>query len=249
MNRMRFFGLLAAAGATSLAAVPVFAEDGEKEKGIEKALSASDKRSATAKEKLQKLAQRVKARAGQGEIKSIDTGAKTFVLTTRQGDVTVTTDSNTSYHQGRNTLAFGDLKVGQRVVVQVNKPDKPAATSTPSATATPGATATATATAVPTRILARRVVILPERTERPQRTVTVGSVTNLNVAANGTGSFTLNPVTPAGAPAVSFVVDADTVYTLKGVTAFANGQRARVVSVKNDAGQNVARQVRVPAGD
>ena len=57
------------------------------------------------------------------------------------------------------------------------------------------------------------------------------------------------PVTPAGAPAVSFVVDAYTVYTLKGVSAFANGQRARVVSVKNDAGQNLAKQVRVPAGN
>ena len=246
MNRMRFFGLLAAAGATSLAAVPVFAQDGAKEKGVEKALNASDKRGETAKQKLQELAQRVKTRAGQGEIKSIDAGAKTFVLTSRQGDVTVTTDTNTTYHQGRaQSLAFGDLKVGQRVVVQVDKPEKPAAAGTPSATVTPGATATA----VPTRILARRIVILPEPKARQQRTVTVGSTSNVTIAANGTGSFSVTPVTPAGAPAVSFVVDADTVYTLKGVSAFANGQRARVVSVKNDAGQNLAKQVRVPAGD
>jgi hypothetical protein len=246
MNRMRFFGLLAAAGATSLAAVPVFAEDGAKEKGVEKALTASDKRSEAAKQKLQELAQRVKERVGQGEIKSIDAGAKTFVLTSRQGDVTVTTDANTTYHQGRaQNLGFGDLKVGQRVVVQVDKPDKPAATGTPSATVTPGATATA----VPTRILARRIVILPEPKPRQQRTVTVGSTSNVSIAANGTGSFSVTPVTPAGAPAVSFVVDADTVYTLKGVSAFANGQRVRVVSVKNDAGQNLAKQVRVPAGD
>src|SRR5688572_4245274 len=120
MNRLRFFGLLAAAGVTSLAAVPAFAEDGEK--GVQKALGASDKRSANAKEKLQELAQRVKARVGQGEIKSLDAGAKTFVLTTRQGAATVTTDASTTYHQGREKdLSFADLKVGQRVVVQVER--------------------------------------------------------------------------------------------------------------------------------
>jgi hypothetical protein len=158
------------------------------------------------------------------------------VLTTRGGDVTVTTDNNTTYHQGRNTLGFNDLKVGQRVVVQVSVP---AASGSSAPTPTPG----------PTRVLARRVIVQPDRPVRPQRTVTVGSTSNVNIAANGTGSFSVTPVTPAGAAAVSFVVDADTVYILKGVIAFANGQRARVVSVKNDAGQNVARQVRVPAGD
>ena len=240
MNRSRLFGLLAAAGVTSLAAVPVFADDDKK---AEKQEAREQRREIgqQAKERIEQLAQRVRVRAGLGEIKSIDANAKTFVLTTRQGDVTVTTDNSTTYHQGRDTLSFNDLKVGQRAVVQVNRP---AASGTPSPTATPGATPTPGQT----RVLARRVMILPERKERRRRTVTVGSTSNVNIAANGTGSFSVTPVTPAGASAVSFVVDADTVYTLKGVSAFANGQRARVVSVKNDAGQNVARQVRVPAG-
>ena len=234
MNRFRFFGLLAAAGATTLAAVPVFAEDGEKEKGIEKALGAADKRSATAKEKLEQLAQRVKLRAVQGTVDTVN-GA-TFVVASKQGNVTVTTNADTTYHgPGRNSASLASVVKGARVVVQA---DRPAASGTPAAGSTPTPT-----------LLARRVIILPEPKPRQQRTVTVGSTGNVNIAANGTGSFSVTPVTPAGAPAVSFVVDADTVYTLKGLPSFTSGQRARVVSVKNDRNENLAKQVRVPAGN
>jgi hypothetical protein len=230
MNRSHFFGLLAGAAAATLAAVPAFAEDGEK--GLQKALTASDERRANAKEKLQELAQRVKEaklRAIQGTVESV-TGA-TFVVATKQGNVTVTTNADTTYHgPGRDRASLASVVKGAHIVAQADR-------------------AAANATPTPATLLARRIVILPARKERPQRMVTVGSVTNLTIASDGKGSFTLNPVTPAGSPAVTFVVDADTVYTLKGIIAFANGQRARVVSVKNDGGQNVARQVRVPAGD
>lgn len=236
MNRTRFFTLLAGGAAATIVAVPAFAEDGKE--GKERAeLAAKDSRSENAKQKLEELAQRIKARVGQGTVKSVDTVAKSFVLTTKQGDVTVTTDSSTTYHQGRSqTLTIDDVKVGSHVVVQA---DRPAA----------GATATPAPTPAAATLLARRIVILPEKKERPQRTVTVGTTGSVSVAANGTGSFTLTPVTPAGASAVTFSVDADTVYTLKGTPAFANGQRARVVSIKNDAGQNLARQIQVPARD
>jgi hypothetical protein len=60
--------------------------------------------------------------AAHGTIPSI--GEATFVLTTKQGKLTVATGADTHYHSptqigwARKRLAFADLKVGQRVGVQ-----------------------------------------------------------------------------------------------------------------------------------
>src|SRR5687768_3772851 len=103
MNRNRFFGLLAGAAAATAVAVPAFADDGaekaDKAAKLEKALKGPQ--GEDAKRKIQELAQRIKARVGQGEVKSVNATAKSFVLTTKAGDVTVTTDANTTYHQGK----------------------------------------------------------------------------------------------------------------------------------------------------
>ena len=249
MNRTRFFALLAGGAAATIAAVPAFANDETKPAKQEKLAKVERLQiRQDAEERVKELAQRVRGSIGQGTVKSLDANARTFVVTTPRGDVTVSTDASTTYHQGREqSLSFASLQVGQRVVVQTDRPDKPARPARSAGTPTPGATPTVAPTATPSSstLLARRIIILPEPKPRQQRTVTVGAVSNVSIAANGTGSFT---VTPTGAAAVNFVADANTVYALKGVSAFANGQTARVVSVKNDAGANLAQQVRVPAG-
>ena len=48
---------------------------------------------------------------------------------------------------------------------------------------------------------------------RATRLVTLGAVSNLSIAADGKGGFS---VTPQGSSAVTFVVNADTVYTAFG---------------------------------
>ena len=83
-----------------------------------------------------------------------------------------------------------------------------------------------------------------EREEkRAKRGMHVGSVSNVSIAGDGKGSFKL---TPAEGSAIDYVVNADTVYTLKGVPAFANGQRARVISTKMDGDRQVAHRIHVP---
>ena len=227
MNRSHLLGLLAGAAAATVAAVPAFAEE-KSEKKPEKP-EAAEKRAEAA------LSALAKRHGAEGTVKSVDADKKSFVLTTKQGDLTVTTNADTKYrapHEEHPT--FASIKKDQRVAVQGERPND-------------------------TTLLASHVNILPTKEELEQRReelkkkrdeehakrmVTVGTTSNVSTGADGKGGFS---VTPEGGSAVTFVVNADTVYTLRGVSALANGQRARVVSTKNDAGQNVARTVHVPA--
>ena len=66
--------------------------------------------------------------AAHGTIESI--GGTTFVLVTKQGELTVTTSADTNYHSPRlikeargGHLTFADLKVSQRVAVQGERQD------------------------------------------------------------------------------------------------------------------------------
>ena len=223
MNRSRFLthvlrGSLAA-GALAVTAVPAYAQSG-KDKG-----DKSDKANHGA-------ASLAKRRGAMGTVKSVSASAnpQSFVLTTKQGDLTVTTNASTEYHvHGVEKAAFSNLAQGQRVVVTGERPNA-------------------------TTLLARRVRVLKakdakERGDKDEkgdagRTVTVGAASGVSIAANGTGSFS---VTPQGGTAVAFVTTADTEYQLKGVSGLANGQTVRVVSTKNASGQNVALRIRVPA--
>jgi hypothetical protein len=66
--------------------------------------------------------------AAHGPIKSIM--GTTFVLVTKQGELTVTTSADTNYHSprlireaGGEHLTFAALKLGQRVAVQGERQD------------------------------------------------------------------------------------------------------------------------------
>lgn len=221
MNRSHLLGLLAGAAAATVAAVPAFAEEKKPETAIEKA-----------KEALEALAKR---HGAEGTVKSVDADKKSFVLTTKQGDVTVTTNADTKYHAPKHKDAsFASVKKDQRVAVQGERPNDATLLA-------------AHVNILPTKeeLEAQREELKKKREEAAdKRLVTTGVISNLSIGTDGKGGFS---VTPQGGSAVAFVVNGDTIYTLKGVPALANGQTARVVSTKNDAGQNVARSVQVPA--
>ena len=226
MNRNRFFGLLAAAAAASVAAVPAFAEGPE-----EKAKNAA------AGEKANRgLAALAKRRAVQGTLSKVEGTAPTLTLTLetkRDATLVVTTNADTKLRgKGHEDGTLADLKnqLGARIVA-VGERDGD-------------------------KLVAKHLIVRPAKDEKDEkddkdgkdaaakRTVTTGVASNVSIAANGAGTLT---VTPQGGSAVTIHVDADTQYHLKGVAGLANGQTVRVASVKNDAGQNVAKQVRVPA--
>ncbi len=56
-----------------------------------------------------------------GTVKSVDTGAKTFVVTMRrmqqEQDVTIRTTAETSYHKGTDAGAFADVQAGRFAVI------------------------------------------------------------------------------------------------------------------------------------
>jgi hypothetical protein len=236
MKRQSLLGLLAGTVAAGLAAAPTFADD-QRPAAAKAAEKLAGKAGAQAEKKTENLlAALAKRRAAEGTIESIDAGKKSLVIANNQGKLTVTTDDKTKVHlAGKENAAFGDLKVGQRVLAQGERPND-------------------------TTLAAARIAVLPTKEQieeqrkkrkeeaekrRAARTVTTGTLSNVSIASDGKGSFT---ITPQGGSAVNVVTGADTVYTFKGIASgLANGQRATVVSVKNDAGQNVARQVHVPA--
>ena len=139
-----------------------------------------------------------------GTVKSVDTGARSFVLTTTQGDLTITTDGSTTFRgTGNATATFTSLAANQRVLVTIDRPNA-------------------------TTLLARRVLLLPAQGDRrdrkdDQRTVTVGVVSDL---AGDRSSF---KVTPTGGTALTVKVTADTWTLLKGTAQLANGVTARVI--------------------
>lgn len=167
--------------------------------------------------------------AVKGTIKSVDGDKKSFVLTTRFGDLTVTTDEDTKYHApGDESVAFAQLATDMTVIAQGERPND-------------------------TTLLAHRILVKPAKAERERgaeredRTVTIGALSD--ITKDGSGVVTGFKVTPTGGTAVTFKVDAETEYTLKGIDEFsdASGKTIRVVSTKNSAGENVVLKVRVPA--
>ena len=224
MKRQNLLGLFAGALAAGLAAAPAFAED------------KPDKTEKAEKKPENLLAALAKRHAAQGTIKSLAADKKSFVLTTKQGDLTVTVTAETKYHAPKQeSVTFDSLKKDQHVIAQGERPNA-------------------------TTLAAARINLLPTKEElkerlekrkdevekqRAARLVTTGVLSSVSIAADGKGAFT---VTPQGGSGVNVITNADTVYTFKGIASgLASGQLARVVSVKNDAGQNVARQVHVPA--
>jgi hypothetical protein len=227
MNRSRFLSHLLrgglAAGALAVTAIPAFAQSGgQGAQGTQGAQGAQGNKPQKGEKGAKVLAKR---RGAMGTVASVNAGAKSFVLTTKQGDLTVTTDSSTVFkaHDVENA-SFATLAKDQRVVVTGERPNE-------------------------TTLLAKRVMVLKakekkepkERGEDARRTVTTGVVSEL--AADGT-TF---KVTPAGGTAVAFKVTAETQKTLVGTATFANGVTARVVSAKDASGNNVALRIRVPA--
>jgi|GEM_PF-6922600 len=228
MNRNNFLsGLLRttlAAGALAVSAAPVFADDDKnlkKEEGEKKEKKEISSNAANAAQK---------RRAANGSIKSVGgsgSAAGSFVLTIKQGDklvdLTVTTDAKTTYRvPDVQNATLAALKADMRVVVTGERPND-------------------------TTLLARRVQVLKakkdDKDEKKDRLVISGVASGVSNTA-----LTVTPAAPAGSAAVTFVLNAETEYSLTGVIGLANGQIVRVASRKDAAGSaNVARQVRVPA--
>src|SRR5688500_16510433 len=220
MNRNRFFALLAGTAAASFAAVPAFAEGGPADKA----------KSAVAGEKANRgLAALAKRRAVQGELtKAVEGTAPVLTLTleTKRGDTMVVTTTADTQLRGKGhddlTLAgLTSLKPGTRIIARGERDGD--------------------------KLVAKHIIVRPAKEEKDdkddaaRRTVTVGTLGNIT----STG-FT---VTPQGGSAVTFVANADTHYNFKGIVSLAeaNGKSVRVVS-KKDGTNNVALQVRYPAG-
>jgi len=164
----------------------------------------------------------------KGTIASIDASKKSFVLSTKHGDLTVTTDEKTVYHAPKDeAVTFAMLAKDLRVMVQGERPSE-------------------------TALLAQRVNLLPakdaddnktdkdDKREAAGRTVTTGAVSG---STTGGSTFTL---TPTGGAAVTYQITADTEITTKGTATFKDGATARVIS-KKDGTANVALKIRVPA--
>ena len=235
MNRQRLLGLLAGSLITAVTAVPAFAE-GPSDKVQAAVAGAHGQSEAKAN---RGLAAHAKRRAFQGELtKAVDGTAPALSLTleTKRGDtIVVTTTADTKLrgkgHEDLTLAGLKSLEPGTRIIA-VGERDGD-------------------------ELVAKRLIVRPAKQDKDERedkdeqdgaakrTVTTGVASNVSIAADGTGSLT---VTPQGGSAVTILVDANTHYQLKGVAGLANGQTVRVASTKNDAGQNVAKQVRVPAG-
>lgn len=160
-------------------------------------------------------------KAAKGTIKSLDTSAKSFVLATKAGDLTVTTNAETKYQAAQDgaTFTFSSLRVGLAVQVQGDRPNE---------------------TTLLAKHIRERAPKKEDETEH-DRTSTVGVVSDL---AADRSSF---KVTPSGGTALTLKITADTVITERGTAVFANGATVRVVSEKDASGNAVALRIRVPA--
>ncbi|HEV2126442.1 MAG TPA: hypothetical protein VGW38_27095, partial [Chloroflexota bacterium] len=132
---------------------------------------------------------------------SINTGNKTFTIVTKWGDLKVTTNNETKFHtRGEESFGFGDLKKDMVVMVQGERP-------------------------ADDTILARNIIAhlaKPKRerdVQRQDRTVTTGLVSEIKL---DNGVVTGFNVTPSGGTAVTFKVNAETEYTLKGIDEFSD---------------------------
>ena len=235
MNRNNFLsGLLRttlAAGALAVSAAPVFADDdkdGKKEKGEKNEKKVIANKAANAAQKRRAANGTIKSVGGAGSAAGgAGSAAGSFVLTIKQGDkqmdLIVTTDAQTTYRVPEvQNATLAALKADMRVVVTGERPND-------------------------TTLLARRVQVLKakkdDKNEKKDRLVTTGVASGVSNTA-----LTVTPAAPAGSAAVTFVLNAETEYSLTGVIGLANGQTVRVASRKDAAGSaNVARQVRVPA--
>ena len=210
-------GALAAGALAAAPAGVALADDNRggrgRDKDKDKDKDKDDRRGAAS------LAQR---RAAMGTIKSIDNGAKSLVVTTKHGDLTITTNADTTFHGPREaTATFASLVANQRVLVTGDRPNA-------------------------TTLLAKRIMLLPAQDDRAGRkganqTVTVGVVSDL------AGDRSSLKITPTGGSALTVKITADTSTLLKGTAQLANGVTARVISVKDASGAEVARRIQVPA--
>ena len=125
MNRTTLFGrllrgtLVAGAVATSLTAGIAFAEQGKSQGSAHRADAATAAHGNPASPGSGSLAHR---HGASGTIASVS--GTSFVLNTKQGDLTITTDSNTTYHAREGaTATFATLAKGQRVNVHGDRPN------------------------------------------------------------------------------------------------------------------------------
>lgn len=233
MNRKHMLGLLAGALVAGATAIPAFAEEAKGNRPEAAGEKANHGETALAKR-----------HGAQGTVDEVDSAKKMFVLVTKQGRLAVKTDEHTKYrmpHEEHPT--FASLKKGLRVAVEGERADEKTLLAS-HVNMLPAKEEHGEADAAKAKSEAKKQERGEKHAEKG-RTVTVGVASNVNIAANGTGGLT---VTPQGGSAVTFVVNADTEYQLKGVAGLANGQTIRVQSVK-DGSTNVARRIRVPAGD
>lgn len=232
MNRNRFFAQIVkgglAAGALAVSATPVFAGDKEKPERVRDAARLKE----ALEERKPGLAALAKRRAAHGTIKSIS--GTSFVLETAAGDLTVTTDAQTTYRLPETqNETFASLATGMRVLVVGERPSE-------------------------TTMLARRVQGIPaglrkrddedddEREKKRNRAVVNGAVSELSAVAGGTRTFKVTPSgADAGAP-VTITQNEKTVTSLVGFAALANGANVKVAYAK-DGDRNIARRIHVKA--
>lgn len=241
MKRSQFFGLLAGALASTVVAVPAFAEESSGKRPAIAGANANHgaasegrgKRSEAAGERANHGdAAKARRHAVQGALTKVEGTAPALTLTLETkhaGPFLVTTNADTEFRgKDHDDLTLAGLKdpkmIGARIIAQGTRDGN--------------------------KFIAKHVIVRPakkdhddkdDKGEAAKRTITVGVIGGLPASGAITG-FT---VTPQGAAAVTFVANADTEYSLKG-TVLTNGLTVRVAS-KKDGPSNVALKVRVPA--
>ena len=244
MNRQRLLGLLAGSLVTAVMAVPAFAEGPSDNASAKAKAAVAGARGQSAEKGAEKanrvLAALAKRRAVQGELtaaKAVSSTVELTLETKRAGKVVVVANADTKLHgKGHDTLTLdgvSKLTAGARIIAQGERDGE--------------------------KLVAKHLIVRPAKVEKDEkdekdpkedaakkRTVTTGVVGG--ITTNTSNVITGFTVTPQGGSAVTYVANADTQYQLKGVAGLAKDQTVRVASVKNDAGQNVAKQVRVSAG-
>jgi hypothetical protein len=154
MNRNQLFGHLVRSGlaAGALASPLVFGAKGVAfAQNNDKDEKRKDRRRGPNSDKREDNNSLAGRRAVVGTVKSIDGNAKSFVLTTNQGDLTITTNGDTKYTEpGNKDAAFADIKVNERVAASGERPNA-------------------------TTLLAKRVHLM----RNTKRTTTTGTITEI----------------------------------------------------------------------
>lgn len=240
MKRSQFFGLLAGALASTVVAVPAFAEQSRDKRPATAGANANHGAASEGRGKRSEAAgananhgDAAKARrhAVQGVLTTVvgTAPALTLTLKTKHADpFLVTTNADTEFRgKDHDDLTLAGLKemIGARIIAQGTRDGNKL-------------------------FIAKHVIVRPaqkdhddkdDKGEAAKRTITVGVIRGLP----DSGAITGFTVTPQGGTPVTFVANADTEYSLKG-TLLTNGLTVRVAS-KKVGSSNVALKVRVPA--